>query len=44
VTRTLEPGITWGGWHLPVLFELGFVALVAAALLVGAVAQFSRVE
>jgi ABC-2 type transport system permease protein len=44
VTRTLEPGITWGGWHLPLLFELGFVVLIAAALLAGAVAQFARVE
>ena len=44
VTRTLEPGITWFGWHLPVLFELGFVVLITAGLLGGAIVQFTRAE
>ena len=44
VSRSLDPGITWFGWHLPLLFELGIVVLVAAALLGGAIAQFTRTE
>jgi len=44
VRRTLDPGITWGGWHLPLGVELGLVVLVAAALLGGAIAQFTRTE
>jgi ABC-2 type transport system permease protein len=44
VSRSLDPGITWFGWHLPLLFELGVVVVVAAALLGGAIAQFTRTE
>jgi ABC-2 type transport system permease protein len=44
VRRNLDPGITWGHWHLPLVFELGVVVLVAAALLGGAIAQFARTE
>jgi ABC-2 type transport system permease protein len=44
VTRTLSPGLSWGGWHLPVALELGIVVVVAVALLGGAIAQFTRVE
>ena len=44
VRRSLDPGLTWGPWHLPAVFELGVVILVAGLLLWGAVAQFTRVE
>jgi ABC-2 type transport system permease protein len=44
VRRTLDPGITWGGWHLPLGVELGLAVLVAAALLGGAIAQFTHTE
>ena len=44
VQRSLDPGLTWGHWHLPALFELGLVVVVSAALLWGAIAQFTRVE
>ena len=44
VSRSLDPGITWFGWHLPLGFELGIVVAVAAALLGGAIAQFTRTE
>ncbi len=40
----LNPGITWGGWHLPVGFELALVAAGALVALLLAVWQFSRVE
>jgi ABC-2 type transport system permease protein len=42
--RTLNPGISWGAWHLPVSFELGLVALGAVAALLVAVWQFNRAE
>ena len=44
VKASLDPGLTWGSWHLPALFELGVVIAVAGLLLWGAVAQFGRVE
>ena len=44
VTHTLEPGITWFGWHLPVLLELGIVLALGVVMLVVAVGQFSRPE
>src|SRR3712207_126596 len=31
--RTLDPGITWFGWHLPPLFEAGMVLLLGLALM-----------
>ncbi len=44
VTRTLSPGLSWFGWRLPTLFELGVVVLVSAALLGGAIFMFTRTE
>jgi ABC-2 type transport system permease protein len=44
LTRTLDPGISWGGWRLPVLLELGLVAALAAIALVFAGLRFSRTE
>jgi ABC-2 type transport system permease protein len=44
LARTLNPGMTWGGWRLPVALELGMVAFLGVAMLVFAVIQFSRPE
>jgi ABC-2 type transport system permease protein len=42
--RTLDPGITWWGWHLPPLFEAGMVLLLGLAMMAVAIWQFSRTE
>jgi ABC-2 type transport system permease protein len=44
VVRTLSPGMSWFGWRLPTLLELGIAVTVAAVLLTGAVYQFTRKE
>jgi hypothetical protein len=44
VNRRLNPGITWGSFHLPVALELGIVVLVALLALGGAIVQFSHAE
>ena len=41
---TLNPGLHWGGWRLPVWFELAMVASAGIAMLLGAVVQFSKPE
>jgi ABC-2 type transport system permease protein len=40
----LDPGITWNGWHVPILLEVAVVAALAAVMLVIAIAQFSKTE
>ena len=42
--RTLDPGVTWLGWHLPPLFEVGMVLLLGLAMLGVAIWRFSRTE
>jgi ABC-2 type transport system permease protein len=42
--RTLNPGVSWFGWHLPVAFEVGMVLLLGVAMLGAATWQFSRTE
>lgn len=39
---TLNPGVTWFGWHVPIGVEIGVVALFAAGMLSIAIAQFRR--
>jgi hypothetical protein len=34
--------VTWGSWHLPVLFEVAIVAAIGFAMLGVATALFSR--
>jgi ABC-2 type transport system permease protein len=41
---TLDPGVTWFGWHLPGLLEVGIVALLGLTMLGIAIAQFSRTD
>jgi ABC-2 type transport system permease protein len=42
--RTLDPGVTWWGWHLPPVFEVGMVLLLGLTLMGLAIRQFSRTE
>jgi ABC-2 type transport system permease protein len=42
--QTLNRGITWGDWRVPVGVEMGLVALLGAAALALAVVEFSRAE
>jgi ABC-2 type transport system permease protein len=42
--RTLDPGVTWWGWHLPPAFEAGMVLLLGLAMMGVAIWKFSRTE
>jgi hypothetical protein len=42
--QTLDPGVTWWGWHLPPLFEAGMVLLLGLAMMAAAIWRFSRTE
>ena len=42
--RTLDPGVTWWGWHLPPVVEVGMVALLGLAMTGLAIRRFSRTE
>ncbi len=42
IRHTFNPGVSWGSWNLPVWFEVGLVAVAAAAMLGVAIRQFSR--
>jgi ABC-2 type transport system permease protein len=42
--RTLDPGVTWWGWHVPPLLEAGMVLLLGLAMMAIAIRQFSRTE
>jgi ABC-2 type transport system permease protein len=44
VRATLNPGVTWDGWRLPVSVELALVGVLGVAMLAVAVVQFSRTE
>jgi ABC-2 type transport system permease protein len=44
VLRTLAPGVTWWGWRLPVLVEVGIVLALGLAMLAVAVFRFTRTE
>ena len=41
---TLDPGVSWFGWQLPPLFEVGMVLVLGLALLGAAIWRFSRTE
>jgi ABC-2 type transport system permease protein len=41
---TFDPGITWGGWHVPVPLQVAIVAAACLVLLGLAVARFARTE
>ena len=42
--HTLAPGVTWWGWRVPTLLELGIVLALGVAMLAVAVSRFSRTE
>ncbi len=42
--RTLDPGITWWGWHVPVLLEVGVIIALGLAMLGIAIWEFSQTE
>jgi ABC-2 type transport system permease protein len=41
---TLDPGVTWWGWHVPTLLEVGVVAVIGLACLGVAIVEFSSSE
>jgi ABC-2 type transport system permease protein len=42
--QALAPGVTWGSWHLPGVFEAALVAIIGFGLLSVAIVRFSRTE
>jgi ABC-2 type transport system permease protein len=42
--HTLDPGVTWWGWHLPSMVEAGMVLLLGLAMMGAAIWKFSRTE
>ncbi|HZL54304.1 MAG TPA: ABC transporter permease [Solirubrobacteraceae bacterium] len=42
--RTLDPGVTWWGWHVPGMLELAVVAAIGLVCLAIAVIEFSGRE
>lgn len=43
-SAALSPSVTWNGWAVPVGASLGIVAVMGAALLGMAIAEFQRTE
>ncbi|MHB8393760.1 MAG: ABC transporter permease [Candidatus Dormibacteria bacterium] len=44
LTLSLDPGISWGGWHLPVWFEIAMIAAASLVMLTAAIKQFSKTD
>jgi ABC-2 type transport system permease protein len=42
--QALDPGVTWGSWHVPPPLELALVAALGLAMLAVAVVEFRRAE
>jgi ABC-2 type transport system permease protein len=42
--RALAPGVTWWGWRVPTLVEVGIVLALGLAMLAVAVVRFTRTE
>jgi ABC-2 type transport system permease protein len=42
--RSLDPGVTWWGWHVPGLLEAAMVGVIGLVMLSIAIAEFSSVE
>ena len=40
----LDPGVTWGSWHLPAVFEAGVVLALGLAMLAIAIWEFNATE
>jgi ABC-2 type transport system permease protein len=44
VNSRLAPGITWGGWVVPIWFSLGIFALMGLTMMAVAMIEFSKTE
>ena len=44
LVRTLDPGISWGSWLLPVWFEVAMIMVAAVAMLAAAMRQFAKTD
>ncbi len=44
IRAQLDPGITWGGWHVPPVVEVAVEVALAVGLLALATARFARTE
>jgi ABC-2 type transport system permease protein len=44
VRQRLDPGVSWWGWRVPTLLEIGVVALLGLIMLGIAIAEFSKTE
>ncbi|MGO9487839.1 MAG: ABC transporter permease [Solirubrobacteraceae bacterium] len=42
--RALDPGVSWWGWHVPVLLEVAVIVLLGSIMLAIAIVEFSRAE
>jgi ABC-2 type transport system permease protein len=42
--RVLDPGVTWWGWHVPVLLEAGIIVALGLAMLGVAIWEFSATD
>jgi len=42
--RSLDPGVTWWGWHVPTVLEAGVVLMLGLIMLGVAILQFNRAE
>jgi ABC-2 type transport system permease protein len=42
--HALDPGVTWFGWHVPTLVEVGVVVVLGLLMLAIAVWEFSATE
>jgi len=42
--HALDPGVTWGGWHVPALIEVGVIVLLGLVMLGVAIWEFSTTE
>jgi ABC-2 type transport system permease protein len=42
--QAMSPGITWGGWQVPILLSLGIVAIMGLVMMGVAIVTFSRPE
>jgi ABC-2 type transport system permease protein len=42
VSQRLNPGVTWGGWHVATVLELAIVVLLGLAMLGVGIAQYAR--
>ena len=42
--RTLDPGVTWGSWHVPPVLEAAMILVLGVIMLAVAIVEFSRTE